>query len=75
MLAFAEAYGRALCDVWLLLPADANVHGAPRSAPPLMHASGELVIPADAAEIAALADRWKREMERSVGMPTFEPGG
>jgi hypothetical protein len=74
MLALAEAYGRALCDAWLLLPDDANVYRAPRSAPSLMHASGEIVVPADAAEIAALADRWRREMERSVGMPAFEPG-
>lgn len=73
MLASAEAYGRALCDVWLLLPGEADVYRAIRSTPSLMHASGEIVIPADAGEIAALTDRWRREMERSVGISAFEP--
>jgi hypothetical protein len=72
MLGFAEAYGRALCDLWLLLPGEADVHRAPRRES-LMHVSGEIVVPADEAEVTALAERWLRELERNVGMPSFEP--
>jgi hypothetical protein len=38
-----------------------------------MHVSGEIVIPADATEITALTDRWRREIERIVGISAFEP--
>jgi hypothetical protein len=73
MLSFAEAYGSALCDLWLLVPAELSVYRAPRRAP-LMHVSGEFVIPADENEITALVDRWRRELERTVGISSFEPG-
>lgn len=74
MLEFAEAYGRALCDMWLVLPGELPVYQATRRAS-RMHASGEIVIPADDDEVSALADLWRRELERNVGMPSFEPGG
>ncbi|MFL5821830.1 MAG: RNA-binding domain-containing protein [Solirubrobacteraceae bacterium] len=67
----AEAHGRALVDVWLLLPPELSVRGAPRTASE-MHASGEVVIPADDGEIAAQAASWQREFERNVGIASFE---
>jgi hypothetical protein len=73
MLSFAEAYGTALCDLWLLVPAELPVYRAPRRAP-LMHVSGEFVIPADGSEVTALVERWRRELERTVGISSFEPG-
>jgi hypothetical protein len=73
MLSFAEVYGSALCDLWLSVPAELSVYRAPRRAP-LMHVSGEFVIPADENEVTALVDRWRRELERTVGITSFEPG-
>lgn len=52
MLSCAEAYGGALCDLWLLVPAELSVYRAPRPAP-LMRVSGEFVIPADNDEVSA----------------------
>jgi Putative DNA-binding domain len=72
MLSFAEAYGSALCDLWLLVPGELPVYRAPRRAS-LIHVSGEFVIPADENEITALVERWRRELERTVGIDSFEP--
>jgi hypothetical protein len=72
-LSFAEAYGTALCDLWLLVPGEVTVHRAPRRAP-LIHVSGEMVVPADSEEVSALIARWQRELERTVGIGSFEPG-
>jgi hypothetical protein len=73
MLTFAEAYGRALCDVWLVFPTDVEIYRALRNAPTQTHVSGEVVIPADTDEITALTDKWRREIERIVGISAFEP--
>jgi hypothetical protein len=67
----AEAYGQAVCDLSLLLPLEQVVPGA-RRAVPLTHATGEVTIPAVAEEISAVTAAWRRELEREVGIASFE---
>jgi hypothetical protein len=38
-----------------------------------MRIGGDLAVPADDSEIAALADRWARELARAARLPIWEP--
>jgi hypothetical protein len=68
----AEAYGRSVADVYLSLPEKGRLHGGRISAPPRMHASRELTIPATEDDVAALAASWHREFQRTVGLESYE---
>ncbi len=76
-LAAAEAFGRAAVDLWIRLPPDAVVkdhaggrggHGYRRDE----YVAGEVTVPADVDEIAALGRRFEREFARAFGMPRWE---
>lgn len=71
-LAEAEAFGRAIAEVFILFPPMVQVHGAERSTPRELHASRELTAPADAHEVDELAEAWHRELQRSIGIAKFE---
>lgn len=68
----AEAFGRAVADVWIIQAIGGQLHGGMRTAPRLLHAAGELSIPAEPSEVEALASSWQRELEREVGLERFE---
>ena len=73
MLAEAEAWGRAVVDLWCLFPGDERIFGPRRQ--PLdgrLHAAQELTIPAADAEVEAVAKAWHREFQRSMGVMKFE---
>lgn len=78
LLEQAEAYGRALWDLWVCLPGDVVVHQATRLQPRRpdrergFHVGGELAIPAGADERAALGRRWERELARTGGIKSWE---
>jgi hypothetical protein len=72
MLLEAEAWGRAMADLWCLFPEDGWVHGSPKQPDRVLHASRELTIPAVEAEIDELAAAWHRELQRSMGVAKFE---
>lgn len=69
----AEAYGRAVVDLWIVQPPATWIHEQERdTAPRALHVSGELTIPADESEANALAVSWHRELQREVGIVKFE---
>jgi hypothetical protein len=68
----AEAFGRAIVDLWILLPPNPRVQSQLRQPGREIHVSGELTIPADSSEAAALAVSWHRELQREVGIVKFE---
>ena len=73
LLEQAEAYGRAVVDLWLVMARGVQVHravvaGMDRE----MHVSREVTIPADEDEVRALAESWHRELQRNVGIAKFE---
>lgn len=81
LFAQAEVAGRAVADLWVSLPGDRLIYSERR--PPQnrttermreLHASGELVLPADDDERAELARRWERELARTVGIAQWEDG-
>lgn len=71
-LAKAEAFGRAIVEVFILFPPKAEVHGAQREGVRELHASRELTVPADDLEVDELAEAWHRELQRAVGIVKFE---
>jgi hypothetical protein len=71
-LAEAEAFGRAIVEVFILLPEEAQVYGAQREVPRVLYASRELTVPADDEEVDALAQAWHRELQRGVGIAAHE---
>ncbi len=80
-LAQAEAYGRAVMDMWLCLPGDVAVNEAQRHQPGPnpdatreveIHASGEVTIPSSEEETAALGRQWERELARNFGIHAWE---
>jgi hypothetical protein len=68
----AEAYGRAAVDLWIVRPPKAEIRGQLRETLPHLHVAGELTIPVDEDEGAALAHRWHRELQREIGVVKFE---
>jgi Putative DNA-binding domain len=68
----AEAYGRAIVDLWIVFPPEGFAHGQSRAISRHLHVSGELTIPADESEAAALAVAWHREIQREAGIVKFE---
>lgn len=73
MLFEAEANGRAIVDLWCLLPPKGTVHGQQRpSVPRQLHSSRQLPIPATDSEVEELALSWHRELQRSIGVAKFE---
>lgn len=68
LLQESEAYGRAVTDLWLMLP--------PRSLPEGVafgvHASSEITIPADEDEIMDMSAGWHRELQRNFGIVKYE---
>lgn len=68
----AEAYGRAVAELWLLLPPKGYVAGAHRDHPREMRAVRELTIPADEEDVRELAEAWHREIQRAVGIVKYE---
>lgn len=69
----SEAIGRAVVDLWVVMPPTVSVHGQRRpGVAQHLHVAGELTIPADNAETAALAVAWHRELQREVGIVKFE---
>jgi hypothetical protein len=74
LLTGAEAIGRAIVDMWMLMPGDAKVYGEHRESPRELHFSGELTIPAAPDEVEALASAWHREFQRTIGIVKYENG-
>lgn len=74
LLKAAEAYGRALVDLTLMLPSTTTLYEAGFSKPPKdpLFTSGQLTIPADDDEVDALATYWHRELQRQLGIVKFE---
>jgi hypothetical protein len=68
----AEAYGRAAVDLWIVRPPKSTIRGQARETVPQLHVAGELTVPADEAEAAALAHAWHRELQREIGVVKFE---
>jgi hypothetical protein len=68
----AEAFGRAIVDLWIVLPPKGLIHGQLRPASGALHASSELTIPADGSEAAALAVAWHRAFQRELGIVKYE---
>lgn len=76
MLLQAETRGRAVVDLWCMFPGNEPIHGPARQ--PFdrrLHASRELTVPADEAEIEALAASWHRELQREMGLARYEDSG
>lgn len=71
-LAKAEAFGRAIVEVFILFPPKVELYGAQRPTPPELHASRDLTVPADAHEVDELAEAWHRELQRAIGIAKFE---
>jgi hypothetical protein len=73
-----EAYGRTALDAWLSLPGNIHIEDEPerQAQHPGMartrHVAGELTVPADDDEIAALGSRWERELARSFQIQRWE---
>jgi hypothetical protein len=73
LLQQAEAYGRAVVDLWLVMARGVQVHRAAAAGMDReMHVSRELTVPADEDEVRALAESWHRELQRNVGIAKFE---
>lgn len=70
-LAEAEAHGRAIVDLWVLLPPLSNIGPGDRG-PRRLHVSRELTVPADAHEVREVALAWHRELQREVGIVKYE---
>jgi len=73
LLVQAEAYGRVVVDLWLVMTRHAEIHravvgGIERE----MRVSRELTVPAAEEEVRALAEAWHRELQRNVGIAKFE---
>ena len=71
-LAAAEAYGRSAWETQIAPAVDDQVSGVPRQPPPIVHASSDLVIPADALEVEQLAAFWARHFARECGLDEWE---
>ena len=72
LLVAAEAYGRALLDFWVITPSEVVADDDQERRVEFLHAAGELSIPADQAEVEALAASWYRELQRTLGIVRFE---
>jgi hypothetical protein len=79
LLERASIVGRVVGDLWVSLPGDLWIDGEPhpprKQAPEKMrdlHASGELVLPADDDARADLGRKWEREIARGVGIARWE---
>ncbi|HET7052506.1 MAG TPA: ATP-binding protein [Solirubrobacterales bacterium] len=73
ILTEAEAWGRAVVDLWCLFPGDEPIAGPHRQ--PFarhLHAAGEITTPATEGDVDALASAWHRELQRSIGIVKFE---
>ena len=79
LLERASIVGRVVGDLWVSLPGDVRIENEPRPprdrAPERMrdiHASSEIVLPADEDARADLGRRWEREIARGVGIARWE---
>jgi hypothetical protein len=72
LLTEAEAYGRAIADVWILLPADSTISGERHKGARAIHISREITIPVDDSDVRELALQWHRELKRTVGIEAYE---
>lgn len=72
MLVEAEGYGRAIVDLWLLIPPKGDIAGRRREIPRALYASRDLTVPAGADEVQELAHSWHRELQRAIGIIKFE---
>jgi hypothetical protein len=72
LLSSAEAIGRVVMDMWLIMPRDGQVYPGDRPMLGELHVAGELVIPAGHDEAEGLTLAWHREIQRSVGIIKFE---
>lgn len=68
----AEAYGRSVWHVFVLLPDDVSVMDQRRAPESVTHIGGELTVPADDEEVATLARRLMREYARGAGFAAWE---
>jgi hypothetical protein len=72
-LTTAEAYGRSTWDTLIGPAVDDQVSGVPRQPPAVgVHASADLLIPAEAEELEALAAFWARHFARECGQDEWE---
>jgi hypothetical protein len=72
-LAEAEAFGRAVADLSIVVPASARIYGAARDKPPRpLRAVHEIVAPPSEQDVTDLAEAWHREIQREVGIETYE---
>jgi len=72
LLEAAEAIGRSVVDFWLVLPARGEMAGGPARRLNRLSATGEITVPATADEVDALAGRWFRQIQRSMGIVKYE---
>jgi hypothetical protein len=68
----AEAVGRTIADLWIIMSPEAGIGGRQRAVPAQLHVSGELTVPATDDEIEALALAWHREIQRTIGIVKYE---
>jgi hypothetical protein len=72
MLRNGEVFGQAAVDLWLALPTKFQIGGGWLPRGRTLHCGGEIVVPADEDELAALGQRWEREIARSIGIAEWE---
>jgi Schlafen, AlbA_2 len=72
MLRQGEAFGQAAIDLWVVVTSPVLLGGEWLPEGSMFHCSGEVVIPADDAELDALACRWEREIARELGIAEWE---
>jgi hypothetical protein len=72
MLRQGEAYGQAAVDLWVVVPTPVALGGEWLTGGGEFHCRGEIVVPADEDELAALAHRWEREIAREIGIKEWE---
>jgi hypothetical protein len=71
----AEAYGRSAWHVFVLLPHEIEIDGQRHGPQRISHRGGELTVPADDQDVAALARRVAREYARAAGLEVWEGEG
>jgi hypothetical protein len=73
LLGQAEAVGRVLADVWVLLSSDVPTTGGPEIIGGAVHCSREITVPAEDDDVRQLARSWHREIQRELGIHKYEP--
>ena len=74
ILSTAEAIGRVVIDVWVLLSNETiTTTGQGQMLEGAIHVSREITIPASEKDVRDLAESWHREIQRELGIVKFEP--